>query len=510
MYHGCTEALDEGRNHRTGDSGHIAPLPERPFEIEYDMIARHADTERFTMNTRLLSLDYVRTDAQDRTLEEISGSSRDPEFQIERASLKASQENRVPDAISSWSPQVILFFISGAQVPQATVDLPAVRQCFFDVPILIVVETGDLQEASEILDVGADDFILLPARPSEILLRVRKLLDRSMLEDPVSQSLKQKFGLKQMIGESASLLSVIKKLPFLAKSDANILITGETGTGKELCARAIHYLSGRARGPFIPVNCGAIPLDLVENELFGHEKGAFTGAADTKTGLIHEAETGTLFLDEIDGLPLSAQVKLLRFLQEKEYRPLGSRKVSKADVRILAALNVDPQEAMDAGRLRQDLYYRLNVIPLSIPSLRDRREDIPLLARHFLLKYAVQFNKPMADFSEEAIRLLQGYDWPGNVRELEHHVERAVVLSEGRRIETEDIVLPAAETEPPESMQDAKMKMVAAFERSYIERLLLAHHGNISQAARAAQKNRRAFWELIRKYNIDVQSFKTE
>jgi transcriptional regulator with PAS, ATPase and Fis domain len=320
--------------------------------------------------------------------------------------------------------------------------------------------------------------------------------------------MKAKFGLKQMIGESASFLSEIKKIPVLARSDVIVLITGETGTGKELCARAIHYLSPRSRAPFMPINCGAIPVDLVENELFGHEKGAYTGAAESRTGLIAEAEGGTVFLDEIDCLPLAAQVKLLRFLQEKEYRPLGARKMKKADVRLLAAMNIDPVEAIAEGRLRQDLYYRLNVIPLAIPPLRERREDIPLLVRHFLMKYAVQFNKSIVDISEEAMQLLQLYDWPGNVRELEHNVERAVVLSKERIIEPKDIVLPASEADPQESFHDAKMKMTAAFEKAYIERFLLAHHGNISQAARAAQKNRRSFWELIRKYEIDVENFK--
>ena len=292
------------------------------------------------------------------------------------------------------------------------------------------MEADDSQDIFRLLEMGIDDFVISPIKPGEILLRIRRLLEKNALEDSVSQSIKQKFGLKQMIGESPSFLSEIKKIPVLAKSDAIVFITGETGTGKELCARAIHYLSPRSRSPFMPINCGAIPVDLVENELFGHEKGAFTGASETRTGLIAEAEGGTIFLDEIDCLPLAAQVKLLRFLQEKEYRPLGSKKMKKADVRLLAAMNIDPQEAVAAGRLRQDLYYRLNVIPLVIPPLRERREDIPLLARHFLLKYAVQFNKPMADFSAEAMQLLQLYDWPGNVRELEHHVERAVVLSD--------------------------------------------------------------------------------
>ncbi|HKZ41384.1 MAG TPA: sigma-54 dependent transcriptional regulator, partial [Candidatus Hodarchaeales archaeon] len=438
---------------------------------------------------RALVLEYETTDGQGPALQRIFDSSSEFAFQIERSSLKTFQQDSLSSVASSFSPQIIVLFISGNHVPQTVAVFPVVKPKFPDVPFLAVMEIDDSQDIFQLLEMGIDDFVISPIKPGEILLRIRRLLEKNALEDLVSQSIKQKFGLKQMIGESASFLSEIKKIPLYAKSDAIVMITGETGTGKELCARAIHYLSPRSSGPFMPINCGAIPADLVENELFGHEKGAFTGASESRTGLIAEAEGGTVFLDEIDCLPLAAQVKLLRFLQEKEYRPLESKKMKRADVRLLAAMNIDPQEAITAGRLRQDLYYRLNVIPLVIPPLRERREDISLLARHFLLKYAVQFNKPMADFSEEAIQLLQLYDWPGNVRELEHNVERAVVISEGRMIQAKDVVLPSSESDLQESFHDAKMKMIAAFEKTYIERLLLAHHGNISQAARAAQKN---------------------
>jgi two-component system, NtrC family, response regulator GlrR len=458
---------------------------------------------------RALALQYETTDEQGPVLQGILDSSSEFSFQIERSSLKTFQQDILTSVPPSFIPQIIILLLSGKNVgPQTTAVFPAVKEKFPEVPILAVVETEASLDMFQLLEMGVDDFATSPIKSDEIFLRIRRLLEKNAVEDPVSQSVKQNFGLKQMIGQSTSFLSEIKKIPIFAKSDAIILITGETGTGKELCARAIHYLSPRSRHPFMPINCGAIPIDLVENELFGHEKGAFTGASESRTGLIAEAEGGTVFLDEIDCLPLAAQVKLLRFLQEKEYRPLGAKKMKKADVRLLAAMNVDPQEAVDSGRLRQDLFYRLNVIPLAIPPLRERREDIPLLARHFLLKYAVQFNKPMADFSEEAMQLLQHYDWPGNVRELEHNVERAVVLSEGRMIQPKDVVLPSSEQELQESFHDAKMNMIAAFERTYIERLLLAHHGNISQAARAAQKNRRAFWELVRKYKIDAENFK--
>lgn len=458
---------------------------------------------------RTLVLEYETTDEQFRVLKEILGSSLDPAFELERRSLKAFQQDNLSTAASTVHPQILILLASGDYFSsQTAAGFPVVRQKFPEVPILAVMEDDDSPDIRLLPEMGIDDFITSPIKPGEILLRIRRLLEKGVLEDPISQAIKEKFGLKQIIGESASFLSEINKIPVLARSDAIVLITGETGTGKELCARAIHYLSARARRPFMPINCGAIPVDLVENELFGHEKGAYTGAAESRTGLIDEAEGGTVFLDEVDCLSLAAQVKLLRFLQEKEYRPLGSKKMKKADVRLLAAMNIDPLEAIAAGRLRQDLYYRLNVIPFAIPPLRERRDDISLLARHFLLKYAVQFNKPMADFSEEAMKLLQLYDWPGNVRELEHNVERAVVLSEGRVIQAKDIVLPTSESDFPESFHDAKMKMTAAFEKTYIERLLLAHHGNISQAARAAQKNRRAFWELVRKYQIDADNFK--
>jgi DNA-binding NtrC family response regulator len=251
-------------------------------------------------------------------------------------------------------------------------------------------------------------------------------------------------------------------------------------------------------------------VELVENELFGHERGAYTGASTTELGLIHEADEGTLFLDEIDCLPLLAQVKLLRFLQEKEYRPLGSRKTFKTNVRVVAATNANLEEAIRDGRLRQDLYYRLDIIHLNLPPLRERREDILLLARHFLSKYACEFERELTGFSPAASQMLRLYDWPGNVRELEHVIERAVVLAEGEIIEDVGISLPQAEAPVRyESFQAEKSRMIEQFEKSYIQKLLLSCQGNITKAAQVAQKNRRAFWELVRKYQIDVQSFKS-
>ncbi|MGH9936451.1 MAG: sigma-54 interaction domain-containing protein [Blastocatellia bacterium] len=347
----------------------------------------------------------------------------------------------------------------------------------------------------------ANDILLLDLNPETGLSR------------SLEYRLKERLGLKQLIGESGAFREAVSKIPLIAQCDATVLISGETGTGKELCARAVHYLSPRARHAFVPINCGAIPTELVENELFGHQRGAFTGASNSQPGLIREADGGTLFLDEIDALPLQAQVKLLRFLQEKEYRPLGATGTRKADVRVIAASNTDFDQAVRSGKLRQDLFYRLNVIPLKIPPLRERREDIPLLSRHFLARYTAEFSKAPRRFSQEALLQLELYAWPGNVRELEHSIARAVALSERDVIESGDLGLPQllqSKAEPRQlSFREAKAKLIAQFEVQYIQELLAAHQGNISKAARAARKNRRVFWQLIRKYGIEVQNFKT-
>jgi DNA-binding NtrC family response regulator len=329
-------------------------------------------------------------------------------------------------------------------------------------------------------------------------------------DEVLTKKLKEKIGLRQLVGESPVFTEVIKKIPLVAKCDATVLISGETGTGKELCARAIHYLGPRVRCPFVPVNCGAFPLELIENELFGHVKSAFTGASSTQLGLIKEADGGTLFLDDINSLPLSAQAKFLRFLQEKEYRPLGSTKVRYADVRVIAAANINLDKAVREGKLRQDLYYRLNIIPLMLPTLKDRQGDIPLLAQHFLKKCAEKLDKTVTEFAPHAMQKLQLYNWPGNVRELESVVERAVLFSEQPVIRDVDIVSQNNKgTACQESFNEAKSKVITQFEIDYIQTLLRINKGNITKAAQVAQKNRRAFWQLIRKHQIDVQTFKT-
>jgi len=404
----------------------------------------------------------------------------------------------------------LIFTVLPDSLGETTKLLKSVKQAASNIPIIVVLETCQPDQLMELLSAGAVDFVTLPLRSPDVLPRAWKCI-RPVAHDARLGPINGPHpGSRKVIGQSPLFLDQLRRIPMIAKCDANVLIAGETGTGKELYARAIHYGSSRVGRPFMPVNCGAIPAELVENELFGHERGAYTSAATLQAGLIEEANGGTLFLDEIDCLPVFAQVKLLRFLQEKEYRPLGSTKIRRADVRIIAASNLNLEEAVAAGKVRQDLYYRLNIISLILPPLRERREDIPLLAHHFLERYSTELDKEVNDFSQQAMQLLMMHHWPGNVRELEHVIERAIVLCEGSVLEERDLVISrAAGNGGQQSLQEAKAQEIARFERDYIQGLLSACKGNITRAAQVAKKNRRAFWQLIQKHQIDVARFKT-
>lgn len=410
-------------------------------------------------------------------------------------------------AIRRCDPRLI-FLVSSCDVLEESKSLlAAIRRVAADIPIIATIEAFAPDQAFELLKGGAADFITSPFKATDVLPRAWRLIKQIYVDQ--NQTAQAEYQSKQLIGDSPVFRNETNKIPLIAGCDANVLIVGETGTGKELYARAIHYGSARAGRPFMPVNCGAIPVELVENELFGHTRGAFTSATSLQIGLVEEANGGTLFLDEIDCLPIFAQVKLLRFLQEKEYRPLGSPKMRRADVRIIAASNLNMPDAVDNGRVRQDLFYRLNIISLTLPPLRDRIEDITLLARHFLTIYSRESEREVADFSEEALHLLMVHSWPGNVRELEHVIERAVVLCQRETIQGKDLSLSNSQLDGRrESLQEAKAREIARFEKNYIQGVLSVCRGNITRAAQVAQKNRRAFWQLIQKHQIDVNRFK--
>lgn len=321
-----------------------------------------------------------------------------------------------------------------------------------------------------------------------------------------------------LIGESGIFQGMLSAIGKIASYDATVLISGETGSGKELAARAIHYQGRRRDKPFIPVNCGALPDHLIENELFGHCKGAYTDARENQTGLIAQAEGGTLFLDEVDALSPKAQVSLLRFLEDGKYRLLGGSRLESADVRILAASNVSLQERVDQDRFRADLHYRLNVMELAVPPLRARGNDVILLARHFIMETASRYNLPRPELHAETLAWLTSQPWPGNVRELQNRIQREVLMCDGPGILIRSLAPDPERRQKtdrrttqthPLNFNEAKQITMQAFERNHLLRLMRESAGNVSRAARLAGKERRALGKLLKKHSIEPGFFRT-
>jgi two-component system response regulator GlrR len=375
------------------------------------------------------------------------------------------------------------------------------------IPTLAVVPGESSEELLRTTSEVADDFMFWPIREQELHQRVKRLLGISRPDlEAAKRALIGELGLAQVIGSAPAFLEVLANLSRMGPSDAPVLISGETGTGKEVCARAIHVLSRRRQGPFIPVDCGAIPEHLAESELFGHSRGAFTDAHRDHKGLVSLADGGTLFLDEIDTLSLSTQAKFLRFIQESTYRPVGAEQFCRANVRVIAATNRLLEQSVRDRQFRNDLYFRLNVLRLLLPPLRERRGDIEVLARHFLEKLGSQEAAVRKSLSPAALRRLEAYDWPGNVRELSNVMQRAIVLSTGAQILPCHIALSTGD--PPDecsssNFRSARSEAIAAFERRYVREILHKHHGNITHAARDAGQDRRAFGRLAKKYKTD-------
>jgi two-component system, NtrC family, response regulator GlrR len=411
------------------------------------------------------------------------------------------------------APVGIVLLIDPDDPQPAVEQLARLRQQHPDCAVLCAAERRADVDMAAFVAAGSHDFILLPCSAAELDVRLRRAAGHLGGGVAAEAAAPRPDAIRGFIYVSRACERVAAQLPVIAGCQANVLITGETGTGKEVCARAVHYLSSRAARPWVALNCGALPTELVENELFGHAKGAYTTAHAASPGLVKQAEGGTLFLDEVDSLPLAAQAKLLRFLQEHEYRPVGSSAVVRADVRVIAASNSDLYALMQGAHFRQDLFFRLNVLNVNIPALRDRREDIPVLARHFLRQFAREFDRDVGALSAAALHKLTLHAWPGNVRELRHVIERAVLLAKGPTLGPADIDFGRGGSEAAvceeESFRAAKTRAVESFERCYVEQLLTVHGGNITHAAQAAKKDRRAFFELIRKHGIQPQRFRT-
>jgi two-component system response regulator GlrR len=408
-----------------------------------------------------------------------------------------------PDAASFRNPDVVVATLDTFQETNTALFLRSLKRAFPHRPVLVTTTHPDTFDFFRVLEMGASDFLLPPLRRCELLPRLMRQARVSHRGDALVQKLKEDIGLKHIIGESPVFLDKVQCIPRFARCDATVLISGESGTGKELFARAIHYLSPRAGQPFIPVNCGALPENLVESEVFGHKRGAFTGAASDQAGLIREAEGGTFFLDEIDCLTPQAQVKLLRFLQDGEYRSVGSHQIRHANIRVIAAANADFSYIVRSGKFREDLFYRLNVLALKLPALRERSSDMLLLAFDFLEKQAAITEMRPKNLSLAALSRLLAHSWPGNVRELQNVLMRATVLSDRDSIEAADLDLPE-EGFPAEdqSFRAMKSRVVWRFEHDFLATVLRAHQGNITRAASAVKKNRRAFWGLLRKHNL--------
>lgn len=353
---------------------------------------------------------------------------------------------------------------------------------------------------------AVDDFLLWPVNEEELRQRILRLLGPAVEQaTSIHETLIDELALAKVIGNDPAFLRTFSRVTLFGSTEAPVLLTGETGTGKELCARLIHLLSRRRRGPFIPVECGALPEELFENELFGHARGAFTTAHADQKGLVTLANGGTLFLDEVDSLPLVTQGKLLRLIQENTYRPLGSEQFTKADIRILAASNANLKQLVDDKRFRADLYFRLDVLRVHLPPLRERAGDISLLARSFVGEICHNYSVPRKTISPAAIRLLESHNWPGNVRELYNTVQRAVLTTGSAEIVPSAIDLhQEAMPEMPASddFRSGRQRAIAQFEESYVRRLLEKHNGNITHAACEAGKERRAFGRLAKKYRF--------
>jgi two-component system response regulator HydG len=403
----------------------------------------------------------------------------------------------VMDAISFLESTEIDLVITDLKMPNINgMELVRhVKENYKNAEVLVITGYPTIEDAVESVKLGADEFLIKSFTDGELFHSVEKAIKKQADRQKINYHEKDNKLITGIIGGSKEMVKVYKSISKAAKLNATILLTGETGTGKEIVARAIHYNSMNASAPFIPVNCGGIPEELLESELFGYVRGAFTGAVETRGGFFQAADGGTLFLDEISNTSQGMQAKLLRVLQEKEVNMIGSNKSQKVDVRIIAATNVDLHTLVQKSNFREDLFYRLNVIPINLPPLRDREDDILLLVNHFAEKYACEIKKETPVFTDPVIKIFMDYYWPGNVRELENIIQRLVIMSDENRIDVPDL---------PESMKQSVMtskrinRTLAEVEKEHILNVLASVDGNKSKAAGILGIDRKTLREKIK------------
>ncbi len=383
--------------------------------------------------------------------------------------------------------------------------LSKIKELSPETPVIIITGYASIESAVEAMKRGAFDYMAKPFTPEELRVITKRALDgRKLLFENIylRRELEAKTEFEMVVGRSKAMREVLDLVERVSPTESTVLITGESGTGKELIAREIHRHSLRSQAPFVVVDCGALVETLFESELFGHVKGSFTGAHETKHGRFEVADGGTIFFDEISNIGLNIQAKLLRVIQEREITRIGSSKSIKVDVRILAATNENLAELVKKGKFREDLFYRLSVVPIHLPPLRDRKEDIPLLVEHFLRKYNKKAKKSIETISPRALKALTEYDWPGNIRELENTIERAVVLSKTNGIDIEDLMYHGISAATGVIAPGGKYKTLEEMERDYIKAVLQAQYGNKSRAAALLGIDRKTLWAKIKKYKI--------
>ncbi|HEX8070410.1 MAG TPA: sigma-54 dependent transcriptional regulator [Pyrinomonadaceae bacterium] len=392
--------------------------------------------------------------------------------------------------------------------------LRAARAADADVPVVVMTAYGSIDEAVQAMKEGAHDFLQKPVDSNHLLLLIERALAQARLRTEnilLREEWARRYGFPRIIGESDAIKRAVAETQRVATTDATVLLLGESGTGKELFARAVHHLSPRRDQPFVAINCAAIPETLIESELFGHERGAFTGATERRPGKFELAAGGTIFLDEIGELPLAVQGKLLRAIEEKTVDRIGGRVSVDVDVRIVAATNRALQQAAERGEFRRDLYFRLAVFPVEIPPLRARGDDVTLLARHFAAQFGRELRRRPAILSDETVAVLRAYDWPGNVRELENAIERACILTDSLTLEPHDLGLPQAESDAEEAgadfdlagtLAEATERAVRRVERRKIADALAAHAGNKTRAAEALGVSYKTLLTKIKEYEL--------